>query len=104
MGTYIFPDSLLPSVAQITRASEGLFVREDWHNFGADYGRTLMAWARNFEDAWPALRRYLDDRFRRMWRYHLLTSAGAFRERWSQLWQTIFSKRGPEGGYRRCGT
>jgi cyclopropane-fatty-acyl-phospholipid synthase len=104
IGTYIFPDSLLPSAAQITQAAEGLFVLEDWHNFGADYDRTLVAWARNFERAWPALRNRFDERFRRMWRYYLLTSAGTFRARRTQLWQIVFSKRGLEGGYRRCGT
>jgi cyclopropane-fatty-acyl-phospholipid synthase len=25
-------------------AKEGLFVLEDWHNFGPDYDRTLLAW------------------------------------------------------------
>lgn len=24
---------------------------EDWHNFGPDYDRTLMAWHKNFVDA-----------------------------------------------------
>ncbi len=28
---------------------EGQFVMEDWHNFGADYDKTLMAWHANFE-------------------------------------------------------
>ena len=27
---------------------EGLFTMEDWHNFGADYDKTLMAWHKNF--------------------------------------------------------
>ena len=104
MGTYIFPDALLPSAVQITRAAEGVFVIEDWHNFGADYDRTLLAWARNFEQTWPALRTDYDERFRRMWRYYLLTSAGTFRARHSHLWQIVLSKRGVRGGYLRCGT
>ena len=41
IGKYIFPNSMLPSAAQIADASDGLFVIEDWHNFGADYDRTL---------------------------------------------------------------
>ncbi len=28
---------------------------EDWHNFGPDYDRTLMAWYENFTAAWPQL-------------------------------------------------
>lgn len=25
---------------------------EDWHSFGADYDKTLMAWYRNFDENW----------------------------------------------------
>ena len=35
ISTYIFPNGHLPSISQIGRAIEGLFVMEDWHNFGA---------------------------------------------------------------------
>jgi cyclopropane-fatty-acyl-phospholipid synthase len=98
---HIFPNAVLPSASQITRASEGLFVLEDWHNFGADYERTLMAWHANFEAVWPALRAQHDERFRRMWRYYLLTCAGTFRARRNQLWQLVLSPRGVRGGYRR---
>ena len=45
---YIFPNGMLPSLAQLTKAMEGLFVIEDLHNFGADYDKTLMAWFENF--------------------------------------------------------
>lgn len=77
---YIFPNGMLPSAAQLARASEGLFVMEDWHNFGSDYDKTLMAWFRNFDQHWPQLQGYYDERFYRMWKYYLLTCAGAFRE------------------------
>lgn len=40
---YIFPGGKLPSAQEITRAVEGCFVIEDWHAFGADYDRTLLA-------------------------------------------------------------
>jgi cyclopropane-fatty-acyl-phospholipid synthase len=49
MGKYIFPNAMLPSIAQIGRAIEGLFVMEDWHNFGVDYDKTLLAWHDNVE-------------------------------------------------------
>ena len=97
---YIFPNSLLPSAAQISSACEERFVIEDWHNFGADYDRTLLAWHRNFERAWPRLAARYGERFRRMWRYYLLTSAGGFRARHNQLWQLVLSPRGVAGGYR----
>ncbi len=38
---YIFPNALLPSIKQIGGAIEGFFVMEDWHNFSADYDKTL---------------------------------------------------------------
>lgn len=98
---YIFPNGDLPSIRQIAQASEGLFVMEDWHNFGADYDKTLMAWHSNFEAAWPRFREKYGDVFYRMWRYYLLSCAGAFRARDIQLWQIVFSKNGVPGGYQR---
>lgn len=97
---YIFPNGMLPSQKQIAAASEGLFVMEDWHNFGADYDKTLMAWHANFEAAWPELKSRYDDRFYRMWRYYLLSFAATFRARFVQLWQIVYSKNGVPGGYR----
>ena len=93
---YIFPNGMIPSIAQLGRAMEGLFVVEDWHNFGPDYDRTLMAWHRNFEAAWPELRDKYGDRFYRMWRYYLLSSAAGFRSRQNQLWQVVMTKPGRE--------
>lgn len=97
---YIFPNSMLPSAEQIAAAREHLFVIEDWHNFGADYDRTLMAWRDHFDAAWPRLSTRYDERFRRMWRYYLCASAAVFRTRRDQLWQLVLSPRGVRGGYR----
>lgn len=93
IGKYIFPGGVIPSAVQITRAMEGALVLEDWHNFGPDYDRTLMGWYRNFAAAWPELRasEALDERFYRMWRYYLLSCAGAFRARGLNLWQLALS-------------
>jgi cyclopropane-fatty-acyl-phospholipid synthase len=98
---YVFPGSHLPSVQQIGRAIEGIFVLEDWHNFGADYDRTLMAWNANLEAAWPRLSAAYSERFHRFWRYYLLTCAGSFRARRNQLWQIALSPRGVRAGYCR---
>jgi cyclopropane-fatty-acyl-phospholipid synthase len=98
---YIFPNSLNPSIAQLGSAIERLFVMEDWHSFGAHYDKTLLAWFRRFEGAWPRLKDRYDERFYRMWRYYLLSMAGAFRSRAnSQLWQIVLSKHGVRGGYQ----
>lgn len=91
---YIFPNGMLPSIVQLGDAMEGLFVMEDWHNFGPDYERTLLAWYDNFEAAWPELSKKYSERFHRMWRYYLLTSAGTFRSRSQQLWQIVFTPIG----------
>jgi cyclopropane-fatty-acyl-phospholipid synthase len=98
---YIFPNGDLPSIGQIGDAMDGLFVTEDLHNFGADYDKTLMAWHQNFERAWPQFAEKLGQRFYRMWRYYLLSCAGAFRARDIQLWQWVLSKSGVPGGYSR---
>jgi cyclopropane-fatty-acyl-phospholipid synthase len=91
---YIFPNGMLPSIAQIGKAIEGLFVMEDWHNLGPNYDKTLMAWNRNFQDAWPNLKSRYDATFKRMWEYYLLSCAGAFRARNIQLWQIVLTKEG----------
>lgn len=96
---YIFPNSMLPSAVQITRAAEGRLELQDWHNFGTDYDRTLMAWHANVEAAWDDLPGY-DERFRRMWRFYLLSSAGTFRAGKLQLWQTVWSRDGLSAAYR----
>lgn len=96
---YIFPNGCLPSVRQIADASESHFIMEDWHNFGADYDTTLMAWHTRFQAAWPQLAEKYGERFKRMFTYYLNACAGAFRARDIQLWQVVFS-RGTEGGLR----
>jgi cyclopropane-fatty-acyl-phospholipid synthase len=90
---YIFPGGVCPSIWQLATAMESLWVMEDWHNFGPDYDRTLMAWWDNFNTRYCTLdkQRY-GQRFCRMWKVYLLMSAGAFRARRLQLWQIVLSK------------
>jgi cyclopropane-fatty-acyl-phospholipid synthase len=96
---YIFPNSQLPSIRQLALASEGLFVMEDWQNFGVHYDKTLMAWYQNFDAGWDELKSTYSERFYRMWTYYLLSCAGSFRARKNQLWQIVFSKQGISGGF-----
>ncbi len=97
---YIFPNSILPSVALISKSAEKLFVMEDWHNFGTDYDETLMAWFANFDRRWPEISAKYGETFYRMWKFYLLSCAGSFRARQNQLWQVVLSKEGARGGYR----
>jgi cyclopropane-fatty-acyl-phospholipid synthase len=101
---YIFPNGMLPSVAQVGTAINKFFIVEDWHNFGPDYTLTLNAWYTNFVRAWPELQKIdskkYNERFFRMWEFYLLCMAGAFKARRNQLWQVVLSKKGIVGGYK----
>ena len=97
---YIFPNGKTPSAVEISQALEGRFLIEDWHNFGHDYDKTLMAWHDNFVRSWPSLSQKYGPRFYRMWRYYLLACAGFFRARQGQLWQLVLSKRSRRAVYR----
>ncbi len=98
---YIFPNAVIPSVAQLGKAIESFFVIEDWHNFGADYDKTLMIWHENFIYNWHKIKSQYSERFFRMWKYFLLSAAGQFRSRrLNQLWQIVLSKNGVSGGYQ----
>lgn len=99
INKYIFPNGCLPSVQHIARASEPHFVMEDWHNFGPDYDKTLMAWYQRFLASWPDIAENYTPRFKRMFTYYLNACAGAFRARDIQLWQVVFT-RGVNGGLR----
>lgn len=101
---YIFPNSLIPSLKQISSSVEGLFVVEDLHNFGYHYYLTLMQWYKNFDKNWNEIKNNYkdkyDERFYRMWKYYLLSSAASFKCRDLQLWQIVLSKNGVQGGYQ----
>ncbi|MFN2354612.1 MAG: cyclopropane fatty acyl phospholipid synthase [Desulfopila sp.] len=101
---YIFPNGMLPSIKLIGSAVEERFVMEDWQNLGAYYDHTLMSWYQNFENNWHTLKERYSDKFYRMWRYYLLSVAGAFRARNMQVWQVMLSPEGIPGGYQalRC--
>jgi cyclopropane-fatty-acyl-phospholipid synthase len=99
IARYIFPNSLIPSLKQISQAAEGLFIVEDLHNFGADYDKTLISWFNNFQKNWPAIGDRYGEKFYRMWKFYLLSCAGAFRSRYNELWQIVYSKNGIPGGY-----
>jgi cyclopropane-fatty-acyl-phospholipid synthase len=100
---YIFPNAVLPTLARLVTAMEGVFVAEDIHNIGEDYDRTLMAWWDNFDRAWPALRARYGEPFYRMWKYYLLASAGAFRSRTQQLFQIVMTRPGTSAPAGRRG-
>src|SRR2546430_9537389 len=85
---------MLPSIAQLTRAAEGVFIVEDVKNIGPNYDPTLLAWEENFRRAWPRFADRYGERFRRMWRFFLLSCAGAFRARRLQVFSILFFQKG----------
>ncbi len=86
---YIFSNSMLPSPEQISSACNGILVFEDWHNFGNDYDKTLVAWYDDFVTHWPELQENYSETLYRMWVCYLMASTVAFRARHLQLWQII---------------
>ena len=94
INRYIFPNGMLPSIAQIGKAAEGLFVMEDVHNLAPHYRKTLMSWNERFQKAWAVLAGRYDEIFKRMWEYYLLSCAGAFCARHIQVWQIVMTKVG----------
>ncbi len=99
INKYIFPNGMLPSETNLTKSFIDHFVMEDWQNFGADYDRTLMAWANRFEEAYKRKKFKASEKIFRMFRYYLNSCAGAFRARDIQLWQVVLSPEGVPGGY-----
>jgi cyclopropane-fatty-acyl-phospholipid synthase len=91
---YVFPGIVFPSISQISRAVEGLFVVDEIFNFGPSYVKTLRAWNANLQSAWPRLAAQHDERTRRMFEFFFLTVAGFFRARDFQNWYIVLSKRG----------
>ncbi|MCB1674691.1 MAG: cyclopropane fatty acyl phospholipid synthase [Halioglobus sp.] len=76
---YIFPGGMIPSMAQIDAAIDGLFSRDAVEEFGQDYAVTLRQWHHNFMAAWPKLSHRYSDSMRLMFEYFFLSVAGAFR-------------------------
>jgi cyclopropane-fatty-acyl-phospholipid synthase len=101
LNKYIFPNGVLPTVGQIGKAVEKLFVVEDVENFGAYYDRTLMAWRDKFRTNWESIASKYGERFCRMWDYYLCCCAGGFRSRSISVGQFVLSPEGVPGGWRR---
>jgi len=96
---YIFRNSMAPAMAQLAKAIEGLFVVQDWENYGHYYAPTLAHWQRRFEANWPKIAaiesvRRFDERFRRMFNYYFLSCKAAFETEHIHLWHLLMTKEG----------
>ena len=82
---YIFPGSLLASVAAIARAlKEHTDLRIEWmREIGPYYARTLRCWRERFLRQLPAVRALgFDERFIRMWEFYLASCEAGFSTRY----------------------
>lgn len=90
---YIFPGAYVPSLAEL---ADGMATFKlnivDVENLRLHYGYTLDRWAAAFERHADQVRSMFDERFVRMWRMYLCSSAAAFRFGPLNLWQIIHSK------------
>ncbi|MCE3012805.1 MAG: cyclopropane fatty acyl phospholipid synthase [Proteobacteria bacterium] len=92
---YIFPNGIIPSAVDLTRAMDRLVLMNDWHAFGTNYDLTLLAWNENFQKSWSKLQEInpalYTTRFKRMWEFYLLSIAAGFRTRTIDLWQLVIT-------------
>ncbi len=98
LNRYIFPNGILPSLQQIGKSSEMIFNIEHLENIGPHYERTLLEWHKNFEQSWDRIsssNNKYDEKFYRLWKYYLLSCAGAFKAKHIHVWQIVFSKYKP---------
>jgi cyclopropane-fatty-acyl-phospholipid synthase len=90
---HIFPGAYLPSLAELTDGMAQCNLNVvDVENLRMHYAFTLDRWAAAFETHVDQVRRMFDERFVRMWRMYLHSSAGAFRYGSLNLWQITFTK------------
>jgi cyclopropane-fatty-acyl-phospholipid synthase len=94
MQTYIFPGTLIPSLAAIRAAAAPAgweLVRAD--DIGPHYAPTLRAWRERFIDALPDVRAIgFDTPFIRTWLLYLAFSEAAFAERTLGDHQLLFHR------------
>lgn len=83
MQTYIFPGSLIPSVAAIRDALRGSgLTLEHAEDIGPHYAPTLRAWSQRFTEQLSTVRALgFDAPFQRTWLMYLAFSEAAFAER-----------------------
>ncbi len=93
INKYIFPEGLVPSMAQISKAMEKKLILQDVHNFGPYYDKTLMAWYHNFKKAWQEIQTEHTETFYRMWEFYLCSAAASFRAKRLQLYQLVATRQ-----------
>ena len=93
IAKYIFPGGYLPSLSQVTRASEqaGLIVT-DVEILRLHYAETLKHWRQRFQARRDEAKALYDERFCRMWEFYLAASETGFRWQDLVVFQVQFTK------------
>lgn len=99
---YIFPNSVVPSLKQVSTAAEGYFVTDDLHNIGVYYYQTSKEWYNNFLKNWDKIQKLdkqFNETFFRMWSFYLGACMGIARSRDYHLYQLVYSQKGSQNLY-----
>lgn len=92
---YIFPGSLLPSVAAINKAvnKTGNMYLHNLKNFGPDYARTLNEWKTRFNSKVDEIKELgFGESFLRKWNYYLSYCEAAFAMRNISVVQMVYTR------------
>lgn len=90
---YIFPGGYIPSLREIiTLLPEYDFHVADVESLRLHYARTLDHWALRFEEKADEVENMYGEKFVRMWRLYLESSAAFFRNGGLNIHQTLFTK------------
>jgi cyclopropane-fatty-acyl-phospholipid synthase len=92
---YIFPGSLLPSVAQLNKAINNTseLTMVDLKDLGLDYAKTLKLWYVSFNQKLNEVKALgFDDRFIRKWNYYLNYCEAAFEMRNINVMQMVYTR------------
>lgn len=90
---YIFPGGYIPAVRQVVHALPSHDLQLiDYENLRIHYAMTLEEWLRRFESHKKKVIETYDERFYRMWRLYLASSASGFRYGDLSLSQFVFTK------------
>jgi cyclopropane-fatty-acyl-phospholipid synthase len=92
MDKYIFPGGYIPTVRQVVDPLPRYdFQLLDYENLRLHYALTLEEWYQRYESHRAEVIKMFDERFYRMWRLYLASSAAGFRYGDLSLSQFVFS-------------
>ncbi|MDQ3192383.1 MAG: cyclopropane-fatty-acyl-phospholipid synthase family protein [Bacteroidota bacterium] len=92
---YIFPGSLLPSIAAINKAVNNTsdFTLVNLEEMGLHYAKTLRYWLESFNSNWHGINRLgFNDTFKRKWNYYMCYCEAAFLMRNINVMQMVYSR------------